>query len=257
MDLDNGDSLAIDKSITDISEMLKRIKIPPETSYISIRPAEGEFLYRWVKEHGLSRTLEVGMAYGASAASIMSAHQGIHTCMDPFQNQFDNLGLQNLASLGYRPRLDFHLGFSHDVLPSLVAAKRNFDFAFIDGDHRFDGIFVDFFYVDLLLQDRGYVVFHDAWMRGTQLVASFIRRNRKDYRRLRCPVRNMILFQKIGQDQRAWHHFREFYTWKGIIEHRAIVWMHLGFLKKIFGYTLSKNETNREISESNKTAGWF
>ena len=51
------------------------------------------------------------------------------------------------------------------------------------------------------------MLFHDAWMRGTQLVASFIRRNRKDYRQMRCPVKNMILFQKIGQDQRSYASF--------------------------------------------------
>lgn len=219
-----------------VSEVLDRIHIPTADRYVSIRRVEGEFMHHWVKEHGLSRTLEVGLAYGASAACIMSAHQGTHTCMDPFQDRFDNLGVENIARLGYRQRLEFHPSCSHEVLPQLVAAQRSVDFAFIDGNHRFDGIFVDFFYVDLLLQDQGYVLFHDAWMRGTQLVASFVKRNRKDYRRLRCPVRNMILFQKIGQDQRPWHHFREFYTWKGFFSHQAIVWMtRRGLLQRFFG----------------------
>jgi predicted O-methyltransferase YrrM len=222
------------EAVMDVSEVLHQIRIPATERYVSIRPAEAEFMHRWVKEHGLGRTLEVGLAFGASACSIMSAHQGPHTCIDPFQEDYDGLGLKNVASLGYRDRLDFHAAFSQDVLPQLVSAKRSFDFAFIDGDHRFDGIFVDFTYVDRLLQDQGYVLFHDAWMRGTQLVAAFIRRNRVDYRRLHCPVKNMILFQKIGRDERPWHHFREFYTWKSFVTHRAVAWaIRCGLLQRL------------------------
>jgi predicted O-methyltransferase YrrM len=205
--------------------------------YVSVRPVEGEFMHRWVKDHGLTRTLEVGLAFGASACCIMSAHQDSHTCIDPFQKEhYGDLGLTNIASLGFQDRVDFHSAPSHEVLPQLLAEKQKYEFAFIDGNHRYDGIFLDFYYIDLLLQDQGYVLFHDAWMRGTQLVASFIRRNRKDYQRLRCPVRNMILFQKIGGDQRQWDHFREFYTWKSFFAHPVIVWMmHQGILQKFLG----------------------
>jgi hypothetical protein len=77
-----------------------------------------------------------------------------------------------------------------------------FDFALIDGDHRYDAVFVDFFFADMLLEDQGYVLFDDTWMRGIRLVASFIKRNRKNYRSVACPQRNMIVFQKNGQDDR-------------------------------------------------------
>jgi predicted O-methyltransferase YrrM len=245
MNLDNSATPTPDRTITDVSEVFRRIQIPAANRYVSVRPVEGAFMHQWVKEHGLSRTLEVGLAYGASASCIMSAHQGSHTCMDPFQERWDNLGLANLATLGYRERLDFHPGFSHDVLPQLLAAKRSFDFAFIDGNHLYDAIFVDFFYVDLLLQDQGYVLFHDAWMRGTQLVASFIKRNRKDYRRVRCPVKNLILFQKIGQDRRISQHFHEFYTWKSFFSHRVISWMiRRGILQKLFAKKAATKEEN-------------
>jgi predicted O-methyltransferase YrrM len=235
MHLDNVSSPVTDNPQVDIKELFGRIRIPEAKRYVSVRPVEGEFMHRWVKEHNLSRTLEIGLAHGASACSIMSAHHGTHTCMDPFQDQYGDLGLENLASLGYSGRLEFHQDFSYMVLPQLLAAKRNFDFAFIDGSHLYDAIFVDFFFVDLLLADQGYVLFHDAWMRGTQLVGSFIRRNRKDYRKMHCPVRNMILFQKIGKDARSNQHFREFYTLKGFFSHRIITWMmRRGILQKFF-----------------------
>jgi predicted O-methyltransferase YrrM len=230
----NIETAAASKPITDVSEVFARIRIPTGNRYVAVREVEGEFMHRWVKEHGLNRTLEVGLAYGASACCIMSAHEGRHVCMDPFQSDFGSLGLENLTSLGFRSRADYYPALSQTVLPQLVAEKRRFDFAFIDGNHLYDGIFVDFFYVDSLLDDQGYVLFHDAWMRGTQLVASFIKRNRKDYRQIPCPVRNLIMFQKIGKDDRAWHHFREFYTWRSFFSHRVICgMMRHGLLQKL------------------------
>jgi predicted O-methyltransferase YrrM len=216
-----------------------------------VRPAEGQFMHRWVKDHGLSRTLEVGLAYGASASCIMSAHAGTHTCIDPFQDQWENLGLRNLSSLGYAARLDFHAGFSHDILPQLRAAKRSFDFAFIDGAHLYDAIFVDFYHVDLLLENQGYVLFHDAWMRGTQLVASFIRRNRRDYRGVRCPIRNMLLFQKVGKDGRNSQHFKEFYTWRGVFSHTALRWMmRRGLLQRMLAGSGAGSKSKADSSHS-------
>lgn len=206
-----------------IAELLKELNIPVQERFVSISPKEAEFMHRWVKDHELKRTLEVGLAFGASACSIMSAHPGRHTCIDPFQEtQWKNIGLSNLTSLGFSDRVDFHADFSHTVLPRLLTENQAYDFAFIDGNHLYDGIFVDFYYIDMLLCDHGFVLFHDAWLRGTQLVASFIKQNREDYRIIRCPINNMILFQKNGADQRKWDHFREFYTWKNIVYHRLV-----------------------------------
>jgi len=206
------------------AEVLDKITIPASDRYTSIRAVEGEFIHQWVKNRGLNKTLEVGFAYGASTACIMSAHSGTHTCMDPVQEDYQNLGVSNMESLGYSDRLSFHPGYSRDVLPRLYAEQRTYDFAFIDGSHLYDGIFIDFYYVDLMLSAGGFVLFHDAWMRSTQMVASFIKSNRKDYKRIPTPVRNLILFQKTGIDERPWHHFREFYTWKAFVAYRAISW---------------------------------
>jgi predicted O-methyltransferase YrrM len=220
----------------EIPELLKNMKFPPMRRYISVRPIEGEFIQRWVKEHGLHNTLEIGFAFGMSACCILSAHEDVHTCIDPFQEKdYQSMGLSNVAALGFSDRLRFHQAKSDVVLPQLLAEKKKYDFAFIDGSHLYDGIFLDFYYVDQLLQDQGYVLFHDGWMRGTQLVASFIRRNRKDYRRIRCPVKNLLLFQKIGVDDRPFQHFHEFYTWKSFFAHPIIRWMiRRNILQKYF-----------------------
>ncbi|MGF1559026.1 MAG: hypothetical protein ACFCUL_08055, partial [Flavobacteriaceae bacterium] len=59
----------------------------------------------------------------------------------------------------------------------LLLEELRIDFAFIDGGHKFDDIFIDFYYIDLLLNIEGYVLFHDSWMRSTQHVISWIKNN--------------------------------------------------------------------------------
>jgi hypothetical protein len=87
---------------------------------------------------------------------------------------------------------------------------------------------VDFYYADLLLEEGGYVLLHDTWMRSTQLVISFIKKNRKDYRYLKTPCRNFALFQKVSKDERNGMHYREFFTWKSTVSHGLIRWMTTG-----------------------------
>lgn len=208
----------------DIEKIFQQLVIPHGKRLDSVSVAEGKFIHSWVKDHQLHETLEIGLAFGASAASILSAHQGTHVCIDPYQEKnYLNAGLENLDRLGYGNRVRFHQDLSCDVLPRLHSEKAQFDFIFIDGDHRFDSIFVDFYYSDLLLAKNGYILFHDAWMRGTQLVASFIRHNRKNYKRIRRVGMNLILFQKISENNKSdWDSFNEFYTLRGIFTHLMV-----------------------------------
>src|SRR5207248_1052002 len=55
---------------------------------------------------------------------------------------------------------DVHEEESQLVLPRMVAEGRSFDFAFVDGNHRFDRVFLDLAYVGRLLHP-GAVVFVD------------------------------------------------------------------------------------------------
>jgi predicted O-methyltransferase YrrM len=203
-----------------IENIFKQLVIPHGKRLDSVSVAEGKFIHNWVKNHHLSATLEIGLAFGASAASMLAAHQGIHVCMDPYQEKnYLNVGLENLDRLGYSERVRFHQDLSCNVLPRLYYEKAQFDFIFIDGDHRFDSIFVDFYYSDLLLANNGYILFHDSWMRGTQLVASFIRHNRNNYKQIPRAGLNLILFQKSGENKSSWDSFQEFYTLRGILTH--------------------------------------
>ncbi|HEX3045930.1 MAG TPA: class I SAM-dependent methyltransferase [Bacillota bacterium] len=171
----------------------------------------------------INTSLEVGLAYGCSAAHIMTATKSKHYAIDPYQKSYyHSLGLENIKKLNLESNLAFENDFSHIVLPRLVQENVRLDFAFIDGGHRFDEIFLDFYYIDLLLNDQGYVLFHDSWLRATQLAASWVLKNRAEYHFM-GDNENMILFKKGGIDKRNWMHFKEFYTLKSLISNRKTI----------------------------------
>jgi predicted O-methyltransferase YrrM len=205
------------------------MEIPEETRYVSIKEDEAAFLYEFVRRHGFQKTLETGLGYGRSALHIIAAHGKNHIAIDPFQSDYDYLALKNAESAGMRAQLDFIEDHSHHALPFLARETEGgekFDFIFIDGDHKFDGILIDFYYADLLLKKGGYILFHDTWMRSTQLVASFIRRNKKNYATETSPLRNFLIFRKTGNaDDRDGMHFREFYTGRSRLRSALIHWM--------------------------------
>jgi predicted O-methyltransferase YrrM len=194
----------------------------------AIKQNEAEFIYNFIKEKKIKKTLEIGFAYARSASHIIAATNSMHIVMDPFQENYGRCGLKNIESMGFSNLLDYRNDYSHNVLPDLVKQNSKFEFIFIDGDHKYDGIFIDFYYSSLLLEDGGYILFHDTWMRSTQLVLSFIKKNRKDYVYIKTSLRNLILIKKVGSDTRNGMHFREFYTFKSIFVHNIIMWLSTG-----------------------------
>ena len=199
----------------------KQIYIPEGNRLTSVKDTEGQVLASLILQHELTHTLEIGLAYGLSAAYILSAHDGPHVCVDPFQTQdYQDIGVRNIESLGHADRLVLHRDQSQLVLPKLWAEEAAFDFVFIDGGHRYDEIFVDFYFVDRLLRQNGVIVFHDMWLRGTQLVMSFIKNNRRDFEIIRTGERNLGVIRKIGKDERPWYHFEEFYNRKAFLRHK-------------------------------------
>lgn len=210
------------------SQINAELDIEPGRCSIAVKESEAEFIYDFLKEHNCQRTLEVGMGYARSATHILAATGRKHIGMDPFQSDYDNHGLKNIKKLGLDENFEFHADFSHNVLPKLHQKDATFDFIFIDGDHKFDGIFVDFYYADLMLEEGGYILFHDTWMRSTQMVRQFIKTNRKDYKFIDTGLRNLCMIRKVDIDTRNGMHCREFYTTKNLLVHHAIMWISEG-----------------------------
>jgi len=203
-----------------MENLFEQLEIPKDDEGTSIKKYEAEFIYNFLHEKGIKNTLEIGFAYGCATAYIISATRNNHYVIDAFQEQiFSNAGLINMERLKLKEFLSFEHDFSHFALPKLVKKGIKVDFAFIDGGHKFDDIFCDFYFIDLLLNSNGYVLFHDAWMRSTQHVVSWIKNNKLNYKIIKVPIKNLILVQKKGEDKRNWYHFNGFYTLKSFYTH--------------------------------------
>ena len=65
----------------------------------------------------------------------------------------------------------------HIVLPRLVADGRRFDLALVDGNHRFDGVFLDLVYLGRLVRGGGIVFLDDYQLPAVARAASFCTSN--------------------------------------------------------------------------------
>ncbi len=147
---------------------------------VSISSGEGEALRRWVSSENATRTIEIGLAYGLSALYIC---QGLlengnpaarHVVLDPFQaGRFADCGLQILEEAGVRSLVEYHAEMSQLALPHFLKEGRRFDFGFVDGNHRFDGVFLDLFYLGRLVRKGGLVMLDDYDLPGIQRAVSF------------------------------------------------------------------------------------
>jgi predicted O-methyltransferase YrrM len=196
-----------------LGPMYAELEFMPEKRAVSISKKEGEFIYTLIKSSNLNNTLEVGLAFGCSAMYIMSATGSRHYAIDVYQStRYNSMGIANLRKLGLLDNLVLLEDFSHFALPDLARRGTRLDFAFIDGGHRFDDIFLDFYYVDLMTQVGGLVILHDTWMWSTQYIKAWIKTNRSDYKIHRCPIESFVLLEKVGYDTRPWYDFHGFWT---------------------------------------------
>lgn len=147
---------------------------------VAIGGAEGEALRDWVTRESATRTIEIGLGYGISA---LFACQGLlrngdpaasHVVVDPYQaTRFGNCGLQVLEEAGLASLVEHHEEESQIALPRFLAEGRRFDLAFVDGNHRFDGIFVDLTYLGRLLRPGAIVLVDDYQLPAIARAASF------------------------------------------------------------------------------------
>ena len=159
-------------------------------------------------------SVEVGLAYGFSTLAFLAAareHGGRHVAIDPFEETaWHGVGICHARAIAEDGVFEHMAALSSSALPQLAADGSRAGLIYIDGDHRFDGVLVDATLSDLLLEEGGLLLFDDTWMPSVQKVLRFIERNRPDYRRQTCPVRNLAVLQKVASDERDWQHFVNF-----------------------------------------------
>jgi predicted O-methyltransferase YrrM len=151
---------------------------------VSVTPAEADALRAWVEREGATRTVEVGLGYGVSALAVCkglvaNGRDGArHVVIDPFQeSRFAGAGLRLLEEAGLAPLVELYPEESQIVLPRLLAEGRRFDLAFVDGNHRFDGVFLDLVYLGRLLRPEGIVFLDDYQLQAVARAASFCTTN--------------------------------------------------------------------------------
>jgi len=135
---------------------------------VGIPSREGEALRAWVKREDATSTIEVGLGYGISALFICdgllaNGHPNAqHVALDPNQSEgFSDVGLQVIDDAGAAGMLEFYAERSEIALPRFLSLGRSFDLAFIDGNHRFDGVFLDLVYLGRLVRRSGVIVLDD------------------------------------------------------------------------------------------------
>ncbi len=151
---------------------------------IAVSAAEGGALRDWVVRERATRTVEVGLAYAVSALHVC---EGLlkngdlaarHLAIDPFQaTRFSGCGLQFLEEAGVAGMVEHIAERSELVLPRLLDEGRAFDLGFVDGDHRFDGVFVDLFYLGRLVRPGGVVFLDDYQLPAVERATSFFLMN--------------------------------------------------------------------------------
>ncbi|UCG35617.1 MAG: class I SAM-dependent methyltransferase [Candidatus Omnitrophota bacterium] len=184
-----------------------------------------------------NRTLEIGLAYGASTLTILTTLKEIfsegflHTAIDPFENiVWKGSALRVIEEEGYSEHFRFFEYFSSLKLASLVKEKEKFDFIYVDGSHLFEDVFLDFYYSVSLLNKNGIVLFDDCTNKHIEKVIKFIIKNyssilkpldirpfedkKKSIKKKianKLGIRQLVGFKKISEPPRKWNSkFRNF-----------------------------------------------
>jgi len=153
---------------------------------VAIGPEEGAALRDRVVEEGATRTLEVGLGFAISTLFIcegllMNGPGGGHVAIDPFQLEpapvagttYAGVGLETLERAGAGDLVHVYQEESQIVLPRLLDEGRRFDLAFIDGNHRFDAVFLDLIYAGRLVAEGGIVFVDDTHLPAIRRAIEF------------------------------------------------------------------------------------
>ena len=167
-----------------------------------------------MRSHSVKRSLEIGFAYGFSTIWMLDAlrarRNALHVAIDPYElSLWHGVGLTQVKRLASGVRFEWIDNFSIHAMSDLIRKNEQFDFIFIDGNHKFDDVIVDFYLSNRLLGPGGLVAFDDMWMNSVRSATNFIVNN------LPCeivpqPVENMLVLRKTGYDTRDWRHFNTF-----------------------------------------------
>lgn len=150
-------------------------------------PTYGAALRDAIIARGAVRLLETGFAYGMSASWLLegalrsweqagqpASRPPSLTSVDPYQWEiWKNCARLHLRDAGLLPFHRTIQEYSVNALPALIRQGETFDAIFIDGDHRFEHVFIDIFYARRLVAPGALIVVDDEWMPAVRKAAAF------------------------------------------------------------------------------------
>ena len=184
-----------------------------------IAPSQGIWLYDLCLSMRPRATLEIGMAYGYSTLFILAAivknRSGHHTAIDPFQqSDWHGIGCTHAEAVVRAAGLDGAFRLIEDrsdrSATDLARSDSAYDLIFIDGNHRFDDVLVDFYLYAPLCAIGGHIALDDALLSSVKTVVAFIRENRTDFVEVQTSEPNMRVFRRVGDDLRPHYDFHPF-----------------------------------------------
>jgi predicted O-methyltransferase YrrM len=144
-----------------------------------VDPSEGDFLFRLItSDVSITRTLEVGCAFGLSSLHICEALRNrpgaSHLMIDPKQiDVWHGVGITHLERAGI-DFFDIIYEPSELALPDLLHSQPgSFDLIFIDGWHTFDQTMLDMFYSNRLVRVGGYIIIDDCEWESVAAAVSY------------------------------------------------------------------------------------
>ena len=171
-------------------------------------------MYKLCREVKPKATLEIGLAYGFSTVYFLAAIRendfGHHTAVDPFQSHYHGIGWRQTRSLGMSDSFRFIEEKSVPALVHFADRGETLEVIFIDGNHRFDNVFVDFTLSAELCPMGGCITLDDMWMPSIRQRRGLHPLEPEGFRRVKTPVWNIAAFRRIGKDTREWRHYVEF-----------------------------------------------
>jgi predicted O-methyltransferase YrrM len=129
-----------------------------------------------------TRTLEVGLGLGLATLALCEALLTIaepaahHTVVDPTDFR-DHAGRRTVREAGVGEIVTHVEESSQIALPRLVAERRSFDLALIDGGHRFEDVFLDLVFADRLLEPGAALIADDLWLPSVRTAVSYLETN--------------------------------------------------------------------------------
>lgn len=151
---------------------------------VAMDPREGVALQDWIRKEKPAAVIDIGLGYGFATINAVKAlletrgEEFSLFTIDPYQDtRFSDIGLQFIGEIGVNRQIEFSKCPSELILPELQQQGRKFDFGIVDGTHRFEGVFIDLFYLNNLLAPGSVIFLDDYQIRGVRKAVAFFLSN--------------------------------------------------------------------------------